>query len=318
MHPDEIATDPALVRRLLQSQFPRWANLPIERVASGGTVNAIYRLGDELYARLPLREAGASQIEKEHHWLPRLAPHLPLAIPTPLALGEPATREATDPALGTPALGTPEDNGYPFAWAVYPWLPGDLAFPDRLTDLTEAARTLATFLRALQSIDTTGAPVPGAHNYGRGVPLATRDAGTRRAIAASEGLVDTAAVTAAWDADSTVTEWDHAPVWVHGDLQPANLLATDGRLSAVIDWGGLGIGDPAVDLLPAWNLFSGESREVFRATLDVDDATWARGRAWALSAAIIALPYYIDTNPAMVRLSRTMLDAVLADHASRR
>ena len=302
MHPDEIDTTPALVRRLLQSQFPSWADLPIERVDSGGTVNAIYRLGDDIYARLPLREAGASQIDKEHEWLPRLAPHLPLAIPAPLAKGEP-----------TP--GDPEDNAYPVAWAVYPWLPGELAFPEELHDLTEAARSLATFLAALQAIDTTDAPVPGAHNYGRGVPLATRDEYTRDAIARSEALVDTEAVTASWTADLAAPVYEGAPVWVHGDLQPANLLATNGRLSAVIDWGALGIGDPAVDLLPAWNLFDGDSREAFRTALNVDDATWARGRAWALSTAIVALPYYIDTNPAMVWLSRTMLDAVLADHA---
>jgi aminoglycoside phosphotransferase (APT) family kinase protein len=296
MHPDEIPTSLDLVRRLVAAQFPPWADLPIERIASGGTVNAIYRLGDELYVRLPLREAGASQIKKEHHWLPRLAPHLPLDIPVPLAPGEPT-------------------DGYPAAWAIYPWLPGDLAFPGQLTNLSEAARSLAAFIAALRANDTTGAPIPGAHNYGRGVPLATRDDYTRDAIARAQALVDTAAVTAAWDTDSTAGAYEGTPVWVHGDLQPANLLAVDGRLSAVIDWGALGIGDPAVDLLAAWNLFSSESRDVFRDALEVDDATWARGRAWALSTAIVALPYYIDTNPAMVHLSRTMLDAVLADHA---
>jgi len=296
MHSDEIATDADLVRRLLAAQFPQWADLPIERVASGGTVNAIYRLGDELAVRLPLREAGASQIEKEREWLPRLAPQLQLALPVPLAQG----------ASG---------SDYPVVWSVMPWLEGDLAFPDRLTDLDEAARALAAFLRALQSIDTAGAPVPGAHNYGRGVPLATRDAHTRGAIASSEGLVDIEAVTAAWEADLAAPSYEGAPVWIHGDLQPANLLVQDGRLSAVIDWGALGIGDPAVDLLPAWNLFDGESRETFRCAMDVDDATWARGRGWALSMAIVALPYYIDTNAAMVSLARTMLGATLADHA---
>lgn len=296
MHADEIDTDPALVRRLLQSQCPRWADLPIERVASGGTVNAIYRLGNDIYARLPLREAGASQIDKEHQWLPHLAPQLPLAIPAPLAKGKPT-------------------DEYPAAWAIYPWLEGNLAFSDHLTDLSEAARSLAAFLVALRSIDASGAPVPGPHNYGRGVPLATRDEYTRDAIARSSDLVDTAAVTAAWDADSQAPIYEGAPVWIHGDLQPANLLATDGRLSAVIDWGGLGVGDPAVDLLPAWNLFDTPSREVFRHATNLDDPAWSRGRAWALSTAIVALPYYIDTNPAMVHLSRTVLDVVLADHA---
>ena len=297
MHPDEIPTDAALVRRLVAAQFPQWAALPIERVASGGTVNAIYRLGDELYARLPLRAAGASQIQKEHEWLPRLAPQLPLLVPAPLALGEPS-------------------GGYPAAWAIYPWLPGEIASLEARSGAVEVARSLAGFIRALQAIDTSGAPVPSAHNYGRGVPLATRDQATRDAIGQSDALVDTAAVEAAWTFDSTAPAHEGAPVWIHGDLKSDNLLAVDGRLTAVIDWGALAIGDPAVDLLPAWEFADPAARATFRAALEVDEAAWIRGRAWALSVAIIALPYYVDTNPTMVRYSRTLLDNVLADHAS--
>ncbi len=296
MHPDEIPTSVDLARRLLDDQFPQWSGLSIERVTSGGTVNAIYRVGDDVYARLPLRQAGASQIHKEHQWLPRLAPHLPLAVPAPLALGQPT-------------------DDYPVAWAIYPWLPGEIATLDAPPNPTEVARSLATFIRALQSIDTTGAPVPSAHNYGRGVPLATRDQATRNAIAQSETLVDTAAVEAAWTADSHAPTYEGTPVWIHGDLKSDNLLTLDGRLTAVIDWGALAIGDPAVDLLPAWELPDPQARTTFRTTLEVDDPTWTRGRAWALSVAIIALPYYIDTNPTMVSYARTLLDHVLADHA---
>lgn len=295
MHADEIETDPDLVRRLLAAQFPQWADLPIERLASGGTSNAIYRIGDRLSARLPLREPGTHQIEKERAWLPRLAPHLPLTLPAPLAQGEPG-------------------EGYPLIWGVYPWLDGVNAEFDQLDEPVAAAETLAAFLIALRDIDTAGGPEPSARNFGRGVPLATRDEATRRAIAASEGLVDIEAVTAAWDADLHAPLWDGPPLWIHGDLQPGNLLATDGQLNAVIDWGGLAIGDPATDLLPAWNLFHGESRQAFRATLEVDDASWARGRGWALSMAMIGLPYYIGTNPAFIAMARQMIDAVLEDH----
>lgn len=297
MHADEIETDVSLVRRLLAGQFPEWAELPIEPVSSGGTNNAIYRLGDELAVRLPLLEHVTLQAEKEQRWLPVLGPLLPLAIPVPLERGAPA-------------------EGYPLIWSVYGWLDGDLATPERLADANEAARSLAEFVSALGRIDPAGGPTPGEHNFGRGGPLARRAAMTRQAIAESEGLVDLEAVAAAWEADLHAPAWDGPPVWIHGDLQPGNLLAVDGRLSAVIDWGGLGIGDPAVDLLPAWNLFNGESRAAFRAALSVDNATWARGRGWALSTAITALPYYLDTNPALAGVSRTVIDEVLADHKS--
>ena len=296
MHPDEIETDADLVRRLLAAQFPQWAELPVERVASSGTSNAMYRIGAELAARLPRQPRGGQQIEKEHRWLPRLAPQLPLAIPAPMALGQPS-------------------EGYPSIWSVAPWLDGVNGEPEVFAHPIEAARTLARFILALRAIDPTDGPVPGAQNFGRGVPLATRDERTRQMIAASEGLVDIEAVTAAWDADVRAPGWDGPPLWVHGDLQAGNLLAVDGRLSAVIDWGGLGIGDPAVDLLPVWNVFSGESREAYREALEVDDASWARGRGWALSMAIIGLPYYLDTNPGFVRMARRMIDAVLEDHA---
>jgi aminoglycoside phosphotransferase (APT) family kinase protein len=296
MHPDEVDTNVDLARRLVASQFPQWAELPIEPVASGGTSNAMYRLGDQLALRMPRQPHGVRQVEKEQRWLPVLALQLPLTVPAPVALGQPA-------------------EGYPLIWSVCPWLDGVNAEPDALTDPVEAARTLAQFVLALRHLDTTDAPVPGTHNFGRGVPLATRDQVTREKIAESEGLVDIEAVAAAWDADLNAPVWDGPPRWVHGDLQPGNLLAVDGRPSAVIDWGGLGIGDPAVDLLPAWNLFTGESRAAYREALEVDDASWARGRGWALSMAIIGLPYYINTNPDFVRLARGMLDEVLADHA---
>ncbi|MEX2206293.1 MAG: aminoglycoside phosphotransferase family protein [Myxococcota bacterium] len=282
------------MRRLLAAQFPRWAELPIERVESAGTENALYRLGDDRVVRLPLLRRPIAEIEKEHRWLPKLAPHLPLAIPEPLALGEPA-------------------EGYPCHWSVYRWLEGEKATLERIADLREAARTLARFVLALQRIDTTGGPRPGRHNFYRGVDLALRDPITRNSIAALDGMVDTAAVTAEWEAALAIPAWPREPVWIHGDIQSGNLLTVSGRLSAVIDFGGLGVGDPAVDLIVAWNLLPAEARAVFRAELGVDDATWARGRGWALSVSLVALPYYQTTNPVHAALSRHAIAELLAD-----
>ncbi|HET6261216.1 MAG TPA: aminoglycoside phosphotransferase family protein, partial [Chloroflexia bacterium] len=257
MHPNEVDTDVALVRRLLAAQFPHWADLPLEPVPSAGTDNAIYRLGDDMAVRLPRIEWATAQVDKEHRWLPLLAPHLPLAIPVPLAKGAPG-------------------EGYPWRWSVYRWLEGENATVESITDLRQAARDLAEFVAALQRIDATPGPPPGPHNFGRGEPLAMRDARTRAAIAdlQEHGILDSYTLTAvaeAWDAALQSPAWEGPPVWIHGDLQPGNLLAVEGRLRAVIDFGGLGVGDPACDLIVAWNFLPPESREVYRAALAVDD-----------------------------------------------
>lgn len=297
MHAAEVDTDVSLVGRLLAAQFPQWADLPIEPVHSAGTDNAMYRLGDDMAVRLPRIGWATGQVEKEHLWLPRLAPHLPIAIPVPLAKGKPA-------------------EGYPWDWSVCRWLEGENATIARITDLRRAANHLAQFVAALHRIDPTGGPLPGAHNFGRGLPLGMRDVDTRAAIASLGGMLDTDAVTAAWDSALQAPAWEGPPVWIHGDLASGNLLIERGRLSAVIDFGGLGVGDPACDLIVAWDLFSGESRDAFRAALVVDDATWARGRGWALSVALIFIPYYMDTNPVGVEGARRTIDEVMADHLS--
>lgn len=292
MHHDEIPSDAALVRRLLRDQHPRWADLPIERVTSTGTANALYRLGDDLVVRLPLRPSETRPAEKERRWLPVLAPALPLAVPLPVGTGEPS-------------------EAYPWPWSVCQWLDGEDAITASL-DLGQAAEDLAGFIRALQGIDATDGPRPSAANYGRGVPLASRDAYTREAIGRSEGLVDIPAVTAAWEAALAAPVWDRPPVWVHGDLSAGNLLVRDGRLTAVLDWGALGVGDPACELVVAWELFDADSRSRLCEELEVDDATWARGKGWALSTAMLALPYYQHTNPFMADQARRKLAAVLA------
>jgi aminoglycoside phosphotransferase (APT) family kinase protein len=289
VHAGEVATDASLVRRLLAAQFPDWADLPIERVPSAGTDNAIYRLGDDMAVRLPRIEWADGQVEREHEWLPRLAPHLPLAIPYQLAMGGPA-------------------EGYPWRWAVYRWLEGDNATHDRIADLGQAATDLAHFIAALQRIDPTDGPREGRS---RGVPLAERDGATREAIAALHGVLDTDAATSQWEEALRAPVWPEPGVWLHGDLNEGNLLARDGRLHAVIDFGTMAVGDPACDLMVAWTLLTAETREVFRAALPLDDATWVRGRGWALSWALIVLPYYTKTNPGLCRIAEYTIAEVL-------
>jgi len=298
MHADEIHTDVSLVGRLLATQFPQWARLPIEPVPSAGTDNALYRLGDDMVVRLPRRERPSGALEKERQWLPRLAPLLPLAVPVPLADGMPA-------------------DGYPFDWSVYRWLEGEDATTVRITDPSQLAIDLAQFVAALRQIDPAGGPSPGEHNVFRGVPLAARDAGTRAAIDSLRGAIDVGAVTAAWESALRSPEWEHPPVWIHGDLDSRNLLVEDGRLGAVIDWGCLGVGDPACDVMVAWKVLSADTRDIFRTALSVDESTWARARGWALSQALVALSYYtLETNPVLVLEARRWMARVLADHAS--
>lgn len=296
MHADEVVISEAQVARLIADQFPQWAHLPIRRHASSGTDHAIFRLGDDLAVRMPRRPATAGQAEKEQVWLPRLAPHLPFPISRPLAAGLPGA-------------------DYPWVWSVCAWIEGEVAQADNF-DAPALAMDLAGFIRALRAIDAAGGPAPGRHNFGRGVALAHRDDFTRKALAECDGLIDVAAATAAWAADLAAPAWTEAPVWIHGDLCPGNLLVSQGRLAAVIDFGGLAVGDPAGDLIVAWNLLPPSARPTFREALAVDDATWARGRAWALSVAVVQLPYYLHTNPDLVANSRLVIDAVLADHAA--
>jgi aminoglycoside phosphotransferase (APT) family kinase protein len=214
-----------------------------------------------------------------------------------------------------PARKRDTGRGLPLAWhwSVYRWLAGENATIERIADPGQAARDLAQFIAALQRIDPTGGPLPGPHNFFRGEPLTMRDAETRDAIASLHSTLDTDAVTEAWEAPLQAPSWDGLPIWIHGDLSPLNLLIQQGRLSAVIDFGCLGVGDPACELQVAWNLLSGETRGVFRAALGVDDAMWTRGRGWALSVGLIALPYYLSTNPILAGIARRAIDEVLAD-----
>ena len=276
-----------LVRRLVDRQFPRWASLPLRLVEPAGSDHVIHRLGDELAVRLPRHAGAIGQAEKELRWLPRLAPHLPLPVPVPVAVGRPGF-------------------GYPWPWAVSRWLDGDVATVEGLADSPHTAVVLAGFLGALQRIPGTGAPSGDTRT------LADRDAETRAAIARAAGVFDAAAMTVLWQAALDAPRWGRPPVWFHGDFHTGNLLAVGGRISAVIDFGGLGVGDPARDMTIAFTLLSPRSRVAFRTALGVDDATWARGRGWALTTGLNAYHSYAATNARVAAQTTRQITQALA------
>jgi aminoglycoside phosphotransferase (APT) family kinase protein len=292
MHADQVDVTADEVAALVAARFPRWRHLPVHPLTSHGTVNALFRLGDDLVLRLPLRPATDAtrrdELHREQDHARRIAAHVPLAVPQPVAIGAPA-------------------DHYPGWWAVYRWIPGETASHRTIADAGTFATDLAGFVTALHAIDTGGRTWDGVS---RGGPLPTRDHEVQRALAESTHLVDTARLARIW-AQCRDAATAAADVWIHADLMPGNLLMRDGRLAAVIDLEALGVGDPAVDLMPAWNLLPAGARGVYRRALGVDDAAWQRGRGWAIVQAIVALPYYVDTNPVMARTARDTLAAVL-------
>jgi aminoglycoside phosphotransferase (APT) family kinase protein len=285
MHADELEIDEALVRRLLREQFPEWADLPLERIEPGGTVHAIFRLGEKLSLRLPRREGSTEPGSDELDWLPRLAPLLPVGIPVSVAQGRPSA-------------------AYPWFWEVHTWVEGE-TIPVEEIDAIQAAHDLAGLVAALQGVNPARAP------QGRGVPLRKRDEEIRYWLARFEGEP---AVTPAWERALAAPEWDGPPVWHHGDLDARNWLVRNGRISGVIDWGSMGVGDPACDVMVAWKLHSAAARDAFREALPTDDATWERARGWALSQAVAILAYYTpENNPTLYSEAENWLDLVLSE-----
>lgn len=264
--PIRITVEADQVRRLIAAQFPRWGDLPIRPVSSAGWDNRTFHLGEEFLVRLPSGAEYAQAVDKEHRWLPILAPQLPLPIPVPAGRGEPG-------------------EGYPYPWSVYRWQPGEPVRRDGIADLTEFAVTLAGFLFALREIDPTGGPGPGVHNWFRGGSLKTFEAWVERDLATLADRLPVEVIREIWQ-DALVATWDGRAVWFHGDVASGNLLLQDGRLASVIDFGTCGVGDPSCDLAIAWTVLSGPSRDAFRERLAVDDATWDRGRGWALWKAL--------------------------------
>ena len=245
--------------------------------------------------RLPSAQAYSAQVAVEQRWLPFLAPHLPLRIPEPLAMGIPS-------------------NGYPWKWSVYRWIPGEASSQKNIKSLTDFSRQLAAFLASLQQIEAASGPQPGAANFYRGGSLSVYDNQARSAITALGGRINTHAADRVWSA-ALRTCWEGPPVWVHGDIAIGNLLLNRGNLSAVIDFGQLAVGDPACDLAIAWTLLRGENRKAFRTTLALDCSTWQRARAWALWKAMIVAAGMTTTNADEGVLCWHVIDEVLAEHA---
>jgi aminoglycoside phosphotransferase (APT) family kinase protein len=294
MHEDQLTVPVETVRVLIAEQFPEWRNLPVTCVQSSGTVNAIFRVGDRLAARFPLKpadvEATRRFLETEAAAARELAGHTRFPTPEPVAIGLPGA-------------------GYPLPWSVQTWLPGVVATDEDPGASVGFAEDLAGFIAAVRTVDTRGRAFRG---HGRGGDLRTHDAWMERCFADSEQLLDVVRLRRTW---AVMRELPHTPgpdVMTHGDLIPGNVLVSGGRLAGILDVGGFGPADPALDLVGAWHLLDAEPRRVLRAALGCGDLEWARGKAWAFEQAMGAVWYYRESNPAMSRMGRRTLDRITA------
>ncbi|MBH5316223.1 aminoglycoside phosphotransferase family protein [Paenibacillus sp. GSMTC-2017] len=275
-----------LVSQLIKAQFPHWSDLPIKPVAVSGNDNRTFHLGDEMSVRLPSKDCYVPQVEKELFWLPKLQPHLTLPISAPIAKGEPA-------------------EGYPWPWSINKWIEGETVRYENVQSINQLAIDLAHFLKELQSIDCTGGPIAGLHNFYRGGALSVYDEETKTALRNLQSHVNANKCYSIWML-ALQSSWTNNPVWVHGDIAPGNLLVNDGKLSAVIDFGILGIGDPSCDLAMAWTFFDKESRKLFFNEIGCNEETWHRARGWALWKALIVLDENDKNSKAALDAERTL------------
>ncbi len=285
--------DSNLVHHLLTAQFPKWKDLPIKQILPGGWDNRCFRLGDEMVVRLPSAQRYADKVAKEQAWLPKISAHLNLQIPTPLAMGNPS-------------------NQYPWPWSIYHWIPGETVNDAKNVDKNLLAKSLADFLLELHVINITGAPLSGPHNFYRGGDLSVYDSETKKAIDVLKEKIDVEKANDIWSR-ALATKWQHAPVWVHGDISIGNLLIENGQLSAVIDFGGICVGDPACDLVIAWTYFDKTSRQIFREKLHLDADTWSRARGWALWKALIVAAGPTSSNEVEKNQAWNTLSALLEE-----
>lgn len=285
----EITT--MLVMQLIAEQFPQWADLPIRPVAISGWDNRTFHLGDTMSVRLPSGQEYAPQVEKEQIWIPFLAQHLSIQISEPIAMGKPC-------------------SNYPFNWSVYRWIDGQsgnvLASED--LDFNSIACQLAQFLDELHQIDSTGGPVTD-----RGGSPIFYDDEARLTMTQLQDLIDVTKAKRVWE-KAIESRWNKIPVWAHGDLSAGNILICNKQLYAVIDFGSITIGDPACDLVIAWTFLQGESRQIFKSLVNLDDNTWARARGWALWKAMITLAAMSDTTTVQARHQMRIIGDILDEH----
>lgn len=294
MHADQLTVSPETVRALVDEQFPWWRGLPVTSVASHGTVNAIFRVGDRLTARFPLQpgpvDVTRRRLESEAEAARELAAGTRFPTPEPVALGEPGA-------------------GYPLPWSVQTWLPGTVAIDEDPGESAAFAHDLADLITDLRAVGTRGRTFSG---NGRGGDLRAHDAWMETCFEHSEGLLDVPRLRRMWETFRSLPR-EAADVMTHGDLIPGNVLVSDGRLAGILDGGGFGAADPALDLVSAWHLLEAGPRQVLRLDLGCDDLEWERGRAWAFAQAMGLVWYYLETNPAMSRMGRRTLERLLAD-----
>lgn len=286
--------DVNVVKRLINEQFPEWSKLEIRPVKNGGNDNRTFHLGDDMSVRLPSAEGYVPQVEKEQKWLPKLSKELSLPISTPLAKGNPSKE-------------------YPFPWTVNKWVEGETLNLKNINDLSQLAKDLGTFLNELQSIDASGGPLAGKHNFYRGGNVAVYDQETRDAIEQNKDILNVSLLNEIWEL-ALDSKWAANPVWIHGDIAPGNILVKDGKLSAIIDFGILGIGDPSCDAAMAWTFFDDTSKKVFKNTLNMDEGTWNRARGWALWKALITYNWNRNSNKVIAEESYNIIKIIEQDY----
>ena len=292
LHKNEVHIDAKLLRRLLESQFEQWSQQPLSFVSSSGTCNVIYRIGKDLCARLPRQPSDARYLEKELEWLPMLSSHLSIKVPRPIARGVPGI-------------------GYPFTWAVYEWLEGEPFDAEEIGGRPRIAESLAQLVAQLRVIDTTHAP-----KSNRDAALSANNPSVLEAIESLDENIDRDAVRSVWEASVRVPAWKGDDLWIHGDLLPTNILVKNHQLTAVIDFGLVGVGGPAVDIIPAWSTLRGEARQTFRSALNIDSVIWARARGLALRQALKIIPYYLESNPSFSVMARRTVEEILIDYVA--
>lgn len=295
---DRRAVSQETAAALVAAQFPQWAALPVRPVDVNGWDNCTFRLGDAMKIRMPTAIRYAAQGEKEARWLPHIAAHLPQSVahelPVPVAIGRPG-------------------GDYPFPWVIQSFIPGESAAASPAVDRIALAADLADWLLALHRVPVADAPPAGPHNFFRGGDLSVYDSETQACLTRAAGRYDRASAAALWQA-ALSSRWQTAPVFVHGDISTGNLLLRDEKLVAVIDFGCMGVGDPACDLMMTWTFFAGESRALFRSRLGLDAATFARARGWALWKALLALDKPDRPDGTAHQAALLVIETLLAEH----
>ena len=285
-----------LVKQLIIEQFPNWSDLDIKPVKLSGNDNRTFHLGESMSVRLPSEECYVPQVEKEHIWLPILAQKLRLPISIPLAKGKPS-------------------KYYPWPWTINQWIDGETINKENISDLNQFATDLGQFLNELQSIDASGGPMAGKHNFHRGGNLAVYDKETRDSIENTKEFFNEDLLIEIWET-SLNSKWERNPVWIHGDIAPGNLLVKNGKLCAVIDFGILGVGDPSCDAAMAWTFFDEHSRKTFKEVLKFDENTWNRARGWALWKALITFDANKDYSSIITDESFNTINVIIKDFKS--